>query len=65
MSSQCNALAMGQLAIARGDRCEFDLSALVPHEIAQKLAEFSPDRVLLLHPENSGVDSNQEWGNWE
>lgn len=61
---QRKALAMGRLAIVRGDRREFDF-ALVPREIAQKLAEFAPDRVLLLHPESSGVDADDEWGDWE
>ncbi|MBK8537252.1 MAG: DUF2058 domain-containing protein [Candidatus Competibacteraceae bacterium] len=63
-SPQRKALAMGRLAIVRGDRREFDF-ALAPREIAHKLAEFVPDRVLLLHPESSDVDSDDEWGDWE
>jgi uncharacterized protein YaiL (DUF2058 family) len=63
-AQQRRALAMGRLAIVRGDRRELDF-ALVPREIAQKLVEFAPDRVLLLHPESSGIDPDDEWGDWE
>jgi uncharacterized protein YaiL (DUF2058 family) len=59
---QRKALATGRLAIVRGDRNEFDF-ALLAREIAQKLAEFAPDRVLLLHPESSD-DDEEDWGEW-
>lgn len=62
--SQRKALAMGRLAIVRGDRREFDF-ALTPREIARKLAGFAPDRVLLLHPESGGGDADDDWGDWE
>lgn len=61
--SQRKALAMGRLAIVRGDRSPFDFP-LVPRETAQKLAEFMPERVLLLHPESSGDEIEDEWGDW-
>ena len=54
---------MGRLAILRGYRGEFDFP-LVPREIAQKLAEFAPERVLLLYPESSGDEAEDEWGDW-
>ncbi len=60
-SSQRKALALGRLAVVRGDRHEFDFS-LVSREIAQKLAESVPDRVLLLHPESSELDPEDDWG---
>ena len=63
-SPQRQALAMGRLAIVRGDRREFDF-ALTPRDVAQKLAEFAPDRVVLLHPESSSIDPDDEWGDWE
>lgn len=59
--SQRKALALGRLAIVRGDRNQFDF-ALLSREIALKLAEFMPERVLLLHPENSGDELEDEWG---
>jgi uncharacterized protein YaiL (DUF2058 family) len=61
--AQRKALAMGRLAILRGYRGEFDFP-LVPRETAQKLAEFAPERVLLLYPESSGEDAEDEWGDW-
>lgn len=61
--AQRKALAMGRLAILRGYRGEFDFP-LVPREIAQKLAEFAPERVLLLYPESSGDEAEDEWGDW-
>ena len=61
-SAQRKALATGRLAIVRGDRNEFDI-ALLAREIAQKLVEFAPDRVLLLHPESSD-DDEEDWGDW-
>ncbi len=61
--SQRKALAMGRLAIVRGDRSPFDFP-LVPRETARKLAEFMPERVLLLHPESSGDEAEDEWGDW-
>jgi hypothetical protein len=51
---------MGRLAILRGDRDEFDCP-LAPRETALKLAEFAPERVLLLHPESDG-DEGEEAG---
>lgn len=57
---QRKALAMGRLAILRGDRDEFDCP-LAPRETALKLAEFAPERVLLLHPESDG-DEGEEAG---
>lgn len=57
--SQRRALAMGRLAILRGDRDEFDFS-LAPREIAMKLAEFAPDRVMALHPEGDGSDTGED-----
>jgi hypothetical protein len=53
--TQRRALAMGRLAILRGDRDEFDFS-LTPRETAVKLMEFAPERVLLLHPEGDRAD---------
>jgi uncharacterized protein YaiL (DUF2058 family) len=52
---QRKGLAMGRLAIVRGDRHEFDFT-LVPRDIALKLAEFASERVLLLHPESDGSE---------
>lgn len=49
--AQRKGLAMGQLSIVRGDRHEFDF-ALTPREIAAKLREFIPERVLVLHAES-------------
>ncbi|MFO1425192.1 MAG: DUF2058 family protein [Candidatus Competibacteraceae bacterium] len=57
--AQRKALAMGRLAIVRGDRNEFDF-ALIPRETALKLAEFMPERILLLHPESSGDETEEE-----
>jgi uncharacterized protein YaiL (DUF2058 family) len=62
-SQQHQALAMGRLAILRGDRNEFDFS-LAPRETAMKLAEFAPERVVLLHPESGDDDAEDEWGDW-
>lgn len=56
---QRKGLAMGRLAIVRGDRHEFDFP-LVPREIALKLAEFASERVLLLHPESDGSEAEGE-----
>lgn len=61
--AQRKALALGRLAIVQGDRNEFDF-VLVPRETALKLAEFVPERVLLLHPESSGDETEDEWGDW-
>lgn len=63
-ASQRKALALGRLAVIRGDRSEYDFP-LVLREIAQKLAEIAPDRVLLLHPESSGDDPDDDWGDCE
>jgi uncharacterized protein YaiL (DUF2058 family) len=57
--SQRKALAMGRLAILRGDRDEFDFP-LAPRETALKLAEFAPDRVMVLHPESDGAEAGEE-----
>lgn len=57
--SQRKALAMGRLAILRGDRDEFDFS-LAPREIAMKLEEFAPGRVMALHPESDGSDVGED-----
>ena len=56
---QRKGLAMGRLAIVRGDRHEFDFP-LVPRQIALKLAEFIPERILLLHPESDGCETESE-----
>lgn len=55
LSPQRQGLAMGQLAIVRGDRHEFDFP-LVPRNIALKLVELASERVLLLHPEGEGSE---------
>jgi uncharacterized protein YaiL (DUF2058 family) len=55
--SQRKGLATGRLAIARGDRHEFDF-ALVPLETARLVAEFAPERVLLLHPDSDGSETD-------
>ncbi|MFO1371637.1 MAG: DUF2058 family protein [Candidatus Competibacteraceae bacterium] len=60
---QRKALAAGRLAIVRGDRSKFDFP-LVSRETAQKLAGFVPERVLLLHPESSDDEAEDEWGDW-
>ena len=57
--AQCKALAMGRLAILRGDHDEFDFS-LAPRETALKLVEFAPERVMTLHPENDGSEIGEE-----
>ncbi len=57
--TQRQALAMGRLAILRGDRNEFDFP-LLPREIAHKLAEFVPERLLLLHPESDKNEDGEE-----
>lgn len=54
---QRKGLAMGRLAIVRGDRHEFDFP-LVSGETARKVAEFAPERVLLLHPESDGSETD-------
>ena len=59
--AQRKALAMGRMAIARGDRHEFDF-VLTPRDVAQKLAEFTPERVLLLYPESGDVEDEEDWG---
>lgn len=53
---QRKGLAMGRLAIVRGDQHAFDFP-LVPRDIALKLKEFAPDRVLLLHPESDSSET--------
>ena len=57
--TQRKGLAMGRLAILRGDRDEFDF-ALAPRDTALKLMEFAPERVLTLHPESDGSDIGEE-----
>lgn len=57
--AQRKGLAMGRLAILRGDRDEFDF-ALAPRDTALKLMEFAPERVLTLHPESDGSDIGEE-----
>lgn len=57
--SQRKGLAMGRLAILRGDRDEFDFS-LAPREIAMKLEEFVPGRVMVLHPESDGSNAGED-----
>lgn len=59
MPAQRKALAMGRLAILRGDRDEFDFP-LAPREIAMKLEEFAPGRVMVLHPESDGSDVEED-----
>jgi uncharacterized protein YaiL (DUF2058 family) len=60
-SAQRKALATGRMGIARGHRHEFDF-VLTSRDIAQKLAEFAPERVLLLYPECSDVEDDEDWG---
>ena len=60
---QRKALALGRMAILRGDRNEFDFP-LVPRETALKVAEFAPERVVLLYPESSGEENEDDWGDW-
>jgi uncharacterized protein YaiL (DUF2058 family) len=62
-ASQRKALAMGRLAVVYSNRGEFDFS-LVSRETALKLAEFMPERVVLLHPESGDDDAEDEWGDW-
>lgn len=57
--SQRKALAMGRLAILRGDHDEFDFS-VAPREIAMKLEEFAPGRIMVLHPESDGSDVGED-----
>ena len=57
--AQRKALAVGRLAILRGDHDEFDFS-LAPRETALKLVEFAPERVMTLHPENDGSEIGEE-----
>lgn len=57
--AQRKALAMGRLAILRGDRNEFDFP-LAPRETALKLAEFALERVMVLHPESEGSEAGEE-----
>lgn len=57
--AQRKALAMGRLAILRGDHDEFDFP-LAPRETALKLVEFAPERVMTLHPENDGSEIGEE-----
>lgn len=59
--AQRKALAAGRLAIARGDRHESDYP-LIARDVAQKLAEFAPERVLLLYPESNGIEDEEDWG---
>lgn len=55
-------LARGQLAIARNPKDKYDFP-LVSRETALKLAELSPDLVLLLYPEGSGNEADEwDWG---
>lgn len=56
---QRQGLAIGRLAIVRGDRHEFDFP-LVPRDIALKWAEFAPERVMLLHPESDGSEAESD-----
>ncbi|MDS4031794.1 MAG: DUF2058 family protein [Candidatus Contendobacter sp.] len=58
-SAQRKALAMGRLAILRGDRHEFDFP-LAPRETAMKLREFAPNRVMVLHPESDGFEAEED-----
>ncbi|MDQ5909310.1 MAG: uncharacterized protein QG599_1405 [Pseudomonadota bacterium] len=58
LAPQRQGLAMGQLAIVRGDRHEHDFP-LVPRDIALKLSELAPERVLLLHPESDGSEAEE------
>lgn len=62
-SAQRKALAMGRIGIVRGDRSQYDFS-LAPREIAVKLSEFAPERVLLLYEESSGDEAEDDWGDW-
>lgn len=59
LPAQRQGLAMGRLAIAHGDRHEFDYP-LIPREIALKLTEFAPERVLLLHPQSEDSEADGE-----
>ncbi|HRY14930.1 MAG: DUF2058 family protein [Candidatus Competibacteraceae bacterium] len=55
--TQRKGLAMGRLAIVRGDRHAFDF-ALAPRETADKLREFAPERVILLHTESENQEDD-------
>ncbi len=61
-AAQRKALAMGRMAIVRGDKNQFDL-VVTPRETATKLQEIVPERVLLLYDESSG-DEEEDWGDW-
>jgi len=62
--AQRKSLAMGRLAIVRGDRHELDF-ALTPRETAAKLGEFAPQRVLLLHSESENWEGESDAHNQE
>lgn len=53
--AQRGGLALGRLAIARGDRHEFDYP-LIPRETAAKLMDLVPERILVLHSESQNED---------
>lgn len=57
--TQRRGLALGHLAILRGDRHEFDF-LLAARETAAKLTEFAAERVLVLHPESTVLDEDAE-----
>lgn len=61
--AQRKALAAGRMGILRGDRGEFDFS-VAPREIALKVAEILPQKVLLLYPESDGDEAEDDWGDW-
>ncbi|MBL8258578.1 MAG: DUF2058 family protein [Candidatus Competibacteraceae bacterium] len=61
--AQRKALATGRLGILRGDRGEFDFS-VAPREIALKVAEILPQKILLLYPESGGDEAEDDWGDW-
>jgi uncharacterized protein YaiL (DUF2058 family) len=62
-AAQRKALALGRMAIVRGYKSQFDW-VVTPRETALKLAEFIPERVLLLYDESSGDEGEEDWGDW-
>lgn len=59
--TQRRGLALGRLAILRGDRHPFDFP-LVPRETAVKVAQLAAERVMVLHPESAVLDEEADLG---
>lgn len=60
LPAQRRDLALGRLAIVRGEHSAFDY-ALIPRSNALKIAEFAPELVLVLHEESANLED--DWGN--